>query len=112
MDTIAAHVERTVKTTVMGALVWTLCKELSHPITNLDNYCTISNALLFWLLLSCDFSQYFLPVFFLGGQSYILQKENWVMMTGLFLAVDKDNNVILRIYFLLVVVLWNNVPWQ
>lgn len=62
-----------------------------------------------WVVISANT---FSLSFFLGGQSYILQKENWVMMTGLFLAVDKDNNVILRIYFLLVVVLWNNVPWQ
>lgn len=87
MDTTAGHIEKTVKTIIMGVVVWTLCIKLSYPVTNLDNCCTISIAILLWLLLRCNFSQCFLwsELHFTWG------KQLW-LMPGFFLVADKDNN--------------------
>lgn len=43
-----------------------------------------------WVVISVNT---FSPSLFLCGQSYILHKENGVMMTDLLLAADKNNNV-------------------
>lgn len=71
----------------MGVVVRTLCIKLSHPVTNLDNYCTISIAVLLWLLLRCNFSQCFLwsELHFTWG------KQLW-LMPGFFLVADNNTD--------------------
>lgn len=71
----------------MGVVVRTLCIKLSHPVTNLDNYCTISIAVLLWLLLRCNFNQCFLwsELHFTWG------KQLW-LMPGFFLVADNNTD--------------------